>query len=105
MENYLVPFAQAFRALPPVVMNTLPGGGEKLRLRHIDYDGRSYFYIVNTGMEPARARLRFPAGTENLVTGWKSGEKPVTVSLSPFELKSYSAPSGRPQFVVERKKR
>ena len=105
MENYLAAFAQAFRALPPVVMNTLPGGGEKLRLRHVDYDGRSYFYIVNTGMEPARVRLRFPAGTENLVTGWKSGEKPVTVSLSPFELKSYSAPSGRPQFVVERKKR
>jgi len=97
MEKFLVPFARAFRALPAVTMDTLPGGGEFVRLRQKDYDGKSYFYVVNTGREPAEVTLRMPEGTADLVSGEKLGGK-TALTLAPYSLRSFSAPSGRPAF-------
>ena len=98
MEDYLVPFAQAFRALPAVNMETLPGGGEFVRLRHVDYDGRSWFYVVNTGVEPACVRVRFPEGSKDLVSDASCGGD-STINLGPYELRSFCAPSGRPALL------
>ena len=96
MEKYLVPFAQAFRALPAVVMDTLPGGGEYVRLRQKDFDGKSYFYVVNTGMDPATVTLRLPKGTVDLVSGEALGAT-ATWTLPPYSIRSFSAPEGKPQ--------
>ena len=98
MEDYLVPFAQAFRALPAVTMATLPGGGEFVRLRHVDYEGRSWFYIVNTGLKPVRVAMRFPAGSADLVSG-KAFAGTAHLELGPYELRAFGAPSGRPAIL------
>ena len=99
MEEHLVPFAQAFRALPAVTMETLPGGGEFVRLRHVNYDGRSWFYIVNTGVERTKVKVRFPRGSADLVSGEKlSGEREI--ALGPYELRSFGAPFGCPAIAA-----
>ena len=99
MEEHLVPFAQAFRALPAVTMETLPGGGEFVRLRHVNYDGRSWFYIVNTGVERTKVKVRFPQGSADLVSGEKlSGEREI--ALGPYELRSFGAPFGCPAIAA-----
>ena len=98
MEEHLVPFAQAFRALPAVNMETLPGGGDYLRLRYAEYDGKTYFYIVNTGVEPVGVIMEFPAKTVDLVSGTNM-KKRAALNLGPYEMRSYSAPSGYPSLV------
>ena len=102
MEEVLVPFAQAFRALPAVVFDDV-GGTETVKLRHKDFDGRSWFYVVNTDKVPATARISMPKRAHDLVTGERVGglfaEETQTLRLKPYELRSYSAPEGRPQFL------
>ena len=101
MEEYLVPFAQAFRALPAVSMETLPGGGDFLRLRYVRHDGKSYFYIVNTGSETAEVSIRFPEGTKDLVSGERLNGA-VAFNLGPYVLRSFVSQSGRPELVRHR---
>ena len=106
MENVLVPFVQAFRALPAVVFDDV-GGTETVKLRHKDFDGRSWFYIVNTDMKPARVKLSVPKRTHDLVTDERVGgvfsEETLTLQLKPYEMRSFSAPEGRPQLLPEGK--
>jgi hypothetical protein len=101
MEEYLVPFAQAFRALPAVSMETLPGGGDFLRLRYVRHDGKSYFYIVNTGSENVEVSIRFPNGTKDLVSGERL-DGTVAFNLGPYALRSFISQSGRPELVKYR---
>jgi hypothetical protein len=101
MEEHLAPFAQAFRALPPVRMNTLPGGGASLRLRHVDYVGRSWFYIVNCSNEKSVAKVVFPSGTEELTGSCEKCEGCLALELPPYALRSFAAPAGRPKFINE----
>ena len=97
MEEHLVPFAQAFRALPAVVMDTLPGGGAYVRLRQKDFGGKSYFYVVNTGKDSADVTLRLPKGTVDLVSGEALGAT-AALKLGPYSLRSFAAPAGKPEF-------
>ena len=100
MEDVLVPFLQAFRALPAVVMRDVAAVGD-VRVRQCAFDGKTYFYVVNTGAKPAKVTLDFPAKTRNLVTGevfegklfGTRGER-RTLTLAPYELRSFSAPKG-----------
>lgn len=94
MEDVLVPFAQAFRALPAVVMAETGRVGNVVA-RQIDFDGRSYFYVVNTGASEEILTVRFPAQTKDLVTGGvpRSNEM-MKICLKPYELRSYAAPQG-----------
>ncbi len=99
MEEALVPFVQAFRALPAVVFDDV-GGTETVKLRHKDFDGKSWFYVVNTDMKPVRVRLSVPKRTRDLVTGERvgglfSGET-LDMELGPYEMRSYAAPEGLP---------
>ena len=95
MEDVLVPFVQAFRALPAMRMSDVgPVRKDAIRLRHATFDGRSYFYLVNTGNTPQTVRLTVPAGTKDLVSGKSVVTGPVI--LQPYELRSYSAPRGKP---------
>ena len=102
MEDVLVPFVQAFRALPAVVFDDV-GGTETVKLRHKDFDGRSWFYVVNTDMKPATVTLAVPKGAHDLVTGERVGgffsEETVTLRLKPYEMRSYTAPEGKPRFL------
>ncbi len=100
MEEELVPFLQAFRALPAVVMRDVAAIGD-VRVRQGAFDGLTYFYVVNTGLRPARVTLAFPAKTRNLVTGevFKGGilglkGETRTLDLAPYELRSFAAPKG-----------
>ena len=94
MEEHLRKFAAAYRALPAVVMDEIGRQGNVV-LRHADFAGKSYFYLVNTDHAPAEIALSVPAGTRNLVTGANlAGD--VRLSLGPYQLMSFAAPSGRP---------
>ena len=102
MEDALVPFLQAFRALPAVVMRDVAAAGD-VRVRQADFAGESYFYVVNAGLKPARVTLEFPAKTRNLVTGETFKGKLFglrgetrTLDLAPYELRSFAAPKGVP---------
>jgi hypothetical protein len=94
MEEHLRAFAAAYRALPAVVMDEIGRQGNVV-LRHADFAGKSYFYLVNTDHAPAEVALSVPAGTRNLVTG-ASLAGDVRLSLGPYQLMSFAAPSGRP---------
>ena len=72
MEEHLRAFAAAYRALPAVVMKEIGRKGNVV-LRHADYDGESYFYVVNAGLAPMMVKLAVPPGTRNLVTGMEIG--------------------------------
>lgn len=95
MEEELVPFVQAFRALPAVVMEDLMAPNGNVRVRGRMYDGRYYFYVVNAGGEPAETTITFPKGTANLVTG-EAYEGRQKLKLRAWELRSYSAPGQLP---------
>ena len=94
MEDVLVPFMRAFRALPAVVMKDVTAkcvsGDDSgfVRLRGAVTGGKAYFYVVNTGYEPSKFTLRIPAGAKDLVTGEPvvSGE----MSLDGYELRSFA---------------
>jgi hypothetical protein len=96
MEDYLAPFAQAFRSLPAVVFDDVGSVGDVV-VRQKDFDGKSWFYVVNTGAKPARVSLSIPAGTHDLVSG--NALTVSTLELKPYELRSFSAPKGRPSLV------
>lgn len=102
MEDVLVPFVQAFRALPAVVMDDVPCAVDDVRVRQCTFNGRSYFYVVNTGATPRAVTLAFPAKTENLVSGETfggglfGGATTQELKLGPYELRSYTAPEGGP---------
>ena len=106
MEDVLVPFVQAFRALPAVVFDDV-GGTETVKLRHKDFDGRSWFYVVNTDKDPATVRIAVPKRARDLVTDERVGglfaEETVTLRLKPYEMRSYVAPEGRPRFLQDGK--
>jgi hypothetical protein len=92
MEEHLRAFAAAYRALPAVVMKEIGRKGNVV-LRQADYDGKSYFYLVNTDYAQADVVLSVPDGTRNLVTGASlSGD--VKLTLAPYQLMSFSAPAG-----------
>ena len=98
MEEHLRAFAAAYRALPAVAMKEIGRQGNVV-LRQADYDGKSYFYLVNTDWKPVTVELTVPEGTRNLVTGASlSGDAKLT--LGPYELKSFSAPFGKPKNLL-----
>ena len=98
MEDVLVPFMRAFRALPAVVMKDVPGGSVDgaVRMRSGEFGGRTYFYVVNAGECAATAEVVFPKDAVDLVTGRPAAGG--TLALEPYEMRSYSAPKGVPRW-------
>ena len=101
MEEKLVPFFQAFRALPAVVMDDVAAVGN-VRVRACTFYGKTYFYVVNTGMKSESVTLEMPAKTADLVSGETfggglfGGSTTQKLALGPYEMRSFSAPEGRP---------
>ncbi len=100
MEDMLARFAQYFRALPAVKFRTLVEK-EKIVLRGIEAEGRSWFYIVNADEKPAKVTLKVPANTHDLATrelvGSKDRANTVTLDLEPYDFRSFAAPEGMPK--------
>ena len=88
MEDVLVPWMQAFRALPAVKMSDC-GGDDVVRIRMADFKGKRYFYAVNTDAQCRRVTFDFPQGTTDLVTG-ASVRGPTVLTLAAYELRSFS---------------
>ncbi|MBO7686299.1 MAG: hypothetical protein J6V72_07950 [Kiritimatiellae bacterium] len=95
MEKHLRAFAAAYRALPAVVMNEIGRQGNVV-LRQADYDGQSYFYVVNTDWKPTTVKLAVPSGTHNLVTGHAMADGVAELNLEPYQLMGFAAQSGKP---------
>lgn len=94
MEDVLVPFVQAFRALPAVIMDEIGRVGDVV-VRQRMFDGKSYFYVVNTSDLSQSLDLVFPQGSVDLVSGERlNGGQ--SLNLKAYEFRSFSAPSGKP---------
>ena len=102
MEDVLVPFVQAFRALPAVVFDDVGAATpDGVRLRQKTYEGQSWFYVVNTEAKPVRVTLEVPARTRDLArderVGGLMGSSALDLALKPYEMRSYAAPEGLPR--------
>jgi len=95
METYLAPFAQAFRALPAVRFEDLAGSTETVKLRALAHEGKTWFYVVNTGDRPAEFTVSAEAPEiTDLMTGLPATErngKDLALLLQPYQLRSFCA--------------
>ncbi len=109
MEDVLVPFIKQFRSLPAVVFDDVPrrincadGENEFVKMRAKTVDGKTCFYVVNTDMKPVTVKITMPAKTCELVGGRRVGgrffKKELAITLAPYEMKTYVAPKGFPQW-------
>ena len=95
MEEFLTPFAQAFRALPAKRFADRPGCTETVKLRALACDGKTWFYVLNTADTPATLTVATgTAGITDLVTGGPAAEVTGTalaLKLAPYQLRAFSA--------------
>jgi len=100
IEDFLIPFAKAFRALPAQCFADLPGSTETVKARFLARENRMWFYVVNTGGMPATATLTLPADNViDLVTDARPAEltvRTLNLRLAPYQLRSFRM-SARPQ--------
>ena len=90
MEDVLVSFMRAFKALPPVVMRETRHVGPVV-VREAEYCGRHFAYAVNASAEPAEIEL--PIGREAIeLSSGKTVASGAAIMLAPWELKSFSEP-------------
>jgi len=86
-EPVLAPFMQAFRTLPAVRFEDLPGvGTEAVRVRTATVDGVQWFYAVNTGFEKATLALPLPEGATDAITGQPA---PTALTLDAYEIRVF----------------
>ena len=96
MEEYLVPFSKAFRALPAKRFADVAGGSETVKARFLKQDGATYFYIVNTADVPAQATVTVSGKGDitDLVSGEKFNGK-LELPLKEYQLRSFRAEGDR----------
>ena len=92
MDEFLRPFAQAFRALPAQPFADLDTHSETVVARVLELNGDTWFYIANTGDTPATVDLAISGdGVIDLVTGKALDgfrDNHGTLSLAPYDLRS-----------------
>jgi hypothetical protein len=95
MEEFLVPFARAFRALPAKRFADLSGSTETVKVRTLACDGKTWFYVVNTADKPAEISVvTDTADVTDLVTGGRPAElngQTLALKLAPYQLRSFGA--------------
>jgi hypothetical protein len=93
MEDFLIPFAKAFRALPAQRFADVPGSTATLKVRTLQQNGQTWFYAVNTDDQPATLTLATAAeDVTDLVTGTRPAElnaRSLTLTLAPYQLRSF----------------
>ena len=102
----LLPFAAAYRSLPPEPFSEMDRAGD-VSLRGLIVNGLSWFYVVNTGAHAQTVVLSMPAGTREparaaRVGGWFFN-RDVTVSLAPGEVRAFAA-DGEARAVFSKRK-
>lgn len=104
MEEFLTPFARAFRALPAKRFADVPGSTETVKVRSLRHDGKLWFYAVNTDDQPAAISVVMdPAGATDLLTERSPVEltgRALSLKLQPYQLRSFSAAGG--ELIVNR---
>lgn len=96
IEDWLVPFAKAFRALPAVRFADLPCSTPTLKCRAAEVGGKRWFYAVNTG--DAEASVSIPCGgrpVTDLVSGLPvpaGNDGAIALTLAPYQLRSFVQP-------------
>lgn len=97
MEEYLTPFLRAFRSLPPILLQELGRDGDVV-VRGGEYNGKYYFYVVNTNYKPTTIKIKMPARSKDLVSGKYCNDKTkeVELQLNGYEMKSFSTSEGAP---------
>jgi hypothetical protein len=79
MEREIDEFSRAYRTLPAVRFDDIPGLEDPVRVRQKTVDGRLHYYALNRLPEPVEIRLRLNDGT---FIG--------PLALKPFELRTFS---------------
>ena len=89
-EDVLRPFVANFRALPAVAFRDVPlpaGSPAAARIRKAVVNGRTWYYVLNTGYEPCQIALPEP-----LVDALTGKPAPQRLALDAYELKALRAP-------------
>lgn len=95
MEQYLTPFAQAFRALPALHFKTLKISTDVVKARAIVHEGKRWFYVINTDGKPQDFSMKVKSPVTDLVTGSLTTEQKdgvLKLKLQPYQLRSFSVP-------------
>lgn len=90
IEDKIGRFAKAYRALPAVKFDDVPGLADPVRVRQKVVDGSNFFYVLNRLPYPVDAEIRL-AGAEavDLVSGEKSADGKLSLKLRPYDLRSF----------------
>lgn len=89
METRLRRFIAVFRSLPAVPMQEVPGvGDEMVHVRDVEYEGRRYFYVVNTDFRARTFSLPWAGTSCDLVTGERFKDR-LELTLEPYDLRSF----------------
>lgn len=91
MEPVLVPFANAFRALPARRFEDVPVGTDTLKVRQLKLDGKTWFYVVNTADQPTTASLTLSLPAVDLLDGKIVPAGAWQLPLAPYEFRSFRA--------------
>ncbi len=65
-------------------------------VRHVEFKGKSYFYVVNTADAPRVLTMTVPPETQDLTTGKALSAGRTDLILAPYDLRSFAAPKGQP---------
>jgi len=105
IEEYLIPFAKAFRALPAKTFADIPECTETLKVRSIFQDGETWFYAVNTDDRPQEVSMLTGSSTIiDLMTGQPPAEcsgNSLKLTLDPYQLRSFRMRGGNGISVVK----
>lgn len=95
----LVAFIRAYRAIPGVRFSSIAKRGG-IRVRHANWGGRSWFYLVNVGDGVERAALEIPEYTYDAISGDRIdgffAGREHEFSLAPGELRVFKSLEGVP---------
>lgn len=99
MEDLLIPFAKAFKALPAKRFDDLVVKSETLRARFLHDGDTTWLYVVNTSDKPDLASVRTNAKhITDLLTG-QERQPSFDLDLEPYQFLSFKL-EGRPTITV-----
>ncbi len=99
VEEKLVEFSKAYRALPAKRFSDLPGSTATVKARTLTIDGETWTYAVNTEQKPASISLVFdkaPGSISDLGENQeiKAADAKLKLELKPYQLRSFKIPKG-----------
>ena len=101
MEPELIAFAQAFRALPAVEFSDVKGSTETVKIRRWSDGKRTWFYAVNTTLDPVTVTIAKPGTVLDLARNVEiKYEGDAKIKLGPYALRSFQVP-GDVEIVVK----